>query len=771
MASVNRSSSQKSLEIKTKSIEATLVPLVTQISTLVNFKERPRTSLTANEKTLQAINRVGEAVHLAVERFVSVGESIANENPEIKSDLIDACREARSAGESIKRITCVEYDTFGKPICVTDRQSMIHAARSLLSAVTRVLLLADMVVVKQIIAIKKKVMSTLNRLETVTSFSEFIKLFAIYGSQMVELAHLTGDRQNDLKDERRRSQLSASRTILEKSTMLILTSSKAYLRHIECHHSRQCRDLVYDQIRRALEMAGLIVYDSGSTTQTNNPTQTLMLTKDEINFVKSLRQFEYAVEMLNVSVTSSTKEQLQQLCSKTIDNSQDFTDSIYISIEQREKLLEFHKNLQEQLGEIIKITTNTNDTGFSLKNDVLPLSIQTIQQLARDFRKHLEQMTIYRASEFFRTHDENVLLNEIKTYLLTGRLDLLQEAIDNFREQADIAIELSKLLKHISACDQLQVSSEYHDLVFQNLSNMIIASAQSVAAHSTSRVPKENLDVLCRFWEQQINDFSILVKEIEDVIEGRGEKNVYLSLPRPGKHGTTSKAGFKPTKLDSDEQAKIAKAGLEMKLVTSEMDAEAEKWDQPQSEIAKRAKNMSSMAFSMYLFTRGEGTLRTTQDLFTQAYYFVEEGARLSAIVHEFANQIPNKNARQDILTQLERIPLMCHQLKLKLKTPVSGKNSTFSKVDTVICETRDLMNAVARLCTNVFVCQSKYNIVDYRTTSSNHNYVRPPIPSVKWSRTTTMERDDRMESKPERAMRSSSLQRPSNYLPDYDCI
>ena len=54
----------------------------------------------------------------------------------------------------------------------------------------------------------------------------------------------------------------------------------------------------------------------------------------------------------------------------------------------------------------------------------------------------------------------------------------------------------------------------------------------------------------------------------------------------------------------------------------------------------KRAKNMSSMAFSMYLFTRGEGTLRTTQDLFTQAYYFVEEGTRLSTIIHEFANQV-----------------------------------------------------------------------------------------------------------------------------------
>jgi hypothetical protein len=51
-------------------------------------------------------------------------------------------------------------------------------------------------------------------------------------------------------------------------------------------------------------------------------------------------------------------------------------------------------------------------------------------------------MAIYRASEFFRTHDEAVLLNELKTYALTNRLDLLQESIDRFREQAEIAIEV-----------------------------------------------------------------------------------------------------------------------------------------------------------------------------------------------------------------------------------------------------------------------------------------------------------------------------------------
>lgn len=61
---------------------------------------------------------------------------------------------------------------------------------------------------------------------------------------------------------------------------------------MDCVYSRQCRDLVYDQVRRALDMVKFIVYDSGSTSSNNNPTLTLLLTKDEINFVKSLRQFE-----------------------------------------------------------------------------------------------------------------------------------------------------------------------------------------------------------------------------------------------------------------------------------------------------------------------------------------------------------------------------------------------------------------------------------------------------------------------------------------------
>lgn len=71
-----------------------------QISTLVQHRsERPHITSATSERTLRAIGRVGQAVNLAVERFVTVGEAIADDNHDIKQDMYDACKEARAAGE------------------------------------------------------------------------------------------------------------------------------------------------------------------------------------------------------------------------------------------------------------------------------------------------------------------------------------------------------------------------------------------------------------------------------------------------------------------------------------------------------------------------------------------------------------------------------------------------------------------------------------------------------------------------------------------------
>lgn len=78
-----------------------------------------------------------------------------------------------------------------------------------------------------------------------------------------------------------------------------------------------------------------------------------------------------------------------------------------------------------------------------------------------------------------------------------------------------------------------------------------------------------------------------------------------------------------------------------MKLLTSEVDAEAEKWDEyAENDIVKRAKAMSSMAYNMYLFTRGDGPLKTTHDLFTQAEFFAEQANKMYKTVREFSYEV-----------------------------------------------------------------------------------------------------------------------------------
>lgn len=61
---------------------------------MINHKDKPKKS----ERTLAAIHRVGQAVNVAVGRFVAVGEAIAAENQELKDEMGQACFEARRAG-------------------------------------------------------------------------------------------------------------------------------------------------------------------------------------------------------------------------------------------------------------------------------------------------------------------------------------------------------------------------------------------------------------------------------------------------------------------------------------------------------------------------------------------------------------------------------------------------------------------------------------------------------------------------------------------------
>ncbi|KAL0100738.1 hypothetical protein PUN28_019252 [Cardiocondyla obscurior] len=709
------------LEIKTRSIEQTLLPLVKQISTLISHRERPLCS----DRSLRAVARVGQAVNLAVERFVTVGETIADDNPEIKQDMYEACKEARVAGSAIEKLCeCALEDS------LADRSSVVRAARCLLGSVTKVLLLADIVVVNQLLHAKDKVARSLGRLESVSNFTEFVKAFSQFGGEMVELAHLTGDRQNDLKDERRRAQMAAARQVLERSTMMLLTSSKTCLRHPECPSAKENRDTVFCQMRRAMDLIHYVVKDgvldcseSQSYSNSQSPQQEDW---DSSTVCSALKHFERLVETTRMTLLGpGCRETLTSALETVVERTQDFTDSAYTSHEHRENILLLCDRAKLELNTLLRIGNSMNYEGSGgSPSSEMEQAVMGVLRATRDLRQQLSATTMEQAGDLGQvTKAGQELVSTIRNLALANDIDRLQESSDRFHEYIEHILEVCKLLRHVALSESLQVSAKFTEINLRIYGPQVVTAAHTLARHPTSKIAKENLEVFADMWQWLMTDVTTVAKDVLELSQNRPEKQVYMSLPRPGKHGTTSKP-LKPVRLDSEEQAKIAKAGLEMKLITSEMDAETEKWQESGSaleennDIVKRAKNMSSMAFSMYQFTRGEGALKTTQDLFTQAEYFAEEANRLYKVVRQFSYQVPGGPHKKELLENLDRVPTYVQQLQFTVKNPTVGKAATFTKVDNVIQETKNLMNVISKVVTTCFVCATKYNL-DFRGLSA----------------------------------------------------
>uniref|UniRef100_A0A8D3E4I8 Alpha-catulin n=1 Tax=Scophthalmus maximus TaxID=52904 RepID=A0A8D3E4I8_SCOMX len=652
------------LEIKTRSVEQTLIPLVSQITTLINHKDKPKKS----ERTLAAIHRVGQAVSVAVGRFVAVGEAIATENQELKDEMGQACFEARRAGDAIAQLTDVASalpsQADGRVTVFSDRTGMVKAARLLLSSVTKVLVLADRIVIKQIITSRNKVLVTLDHLERVSTFQEFVQIFSQFGNEMVEFAHLTGDRQNDLKDEKKKARMAAARAVLEKCTMMLLTASKTCLRHPDCESARINKDGVFHRMRCALEQVIDIVTEARSCGENQ------LLPASIYNGIKD---FKSSVECLRENLYSSSPQSMGSQLEALVERTEDFTDSAYTSHEQRQAILSVCQLARQDTQQLMNAWIEAQSVHAKEATEDMEVAILKTCQSIGDLRREVHKVAVGRATDLLKVHGEQLPLRALKTAGAEGNLEAVAEYSRKLTEQKEQLVETCRLLCHVSGTEPLEITCVHAEETFHVIGPQIISAAQTLALHPSSKIAKENLEVFCEAWESQLCDMALLLREINDVFEGRrGDKRPYLSLPRPGVSVT-------PHILMNIEQTSMAKLGLELRLLSSDLDTEVEKWEAQEHDIVRQSQSLASMAYNMYLFTRGEGLLKTTLDLFHQAEVCAS-GLQLCSALRTFSTQLVDEE-KSVVMTELEKLVALCQQLQMGAKTPVQGKTATFQKV------------------------------------------------------------------------------------------
>uniref|UniRef100_A0A0K0FXY0 Alpha-catulin (inferred by orthology to a human protein) n=1 Tax=Strongyloides venezuelensis TaxID=75913 RepID=A0A0K0FXY0_STRVS len=536
----------QNLEIKTKSIEQTLVPLVTQITALVNFKEniisngKPK-----SERAIRGALKVGSAVEAAIERFVAVGETIADENPDIQPEMYDACREARYAGSSIANLNgsiFLEESSSGSSGAV-DKAVLVKAARQLLSSVTRVLLLADRVLVKHILRAEDKVAFSLTKLENCSNFTEFVKIFTEFGGEMVDLAHRSGDRQNDLKSDKRRAQMSCGRTSLERLTMLLLTASKTLLRHPDDQGAKQCRDGVFHYLRLNLQLIGLCVTDGVIPYDISRYYTPLSFPSDEpldiglqLTASVAIKQLNEMLEMVRLtgSANAGIRERLigalDQLCEMT----QDFTDSPITPHHQREQILDYLEECRFEMSNLMAPAPIEDKDG--LCNDNTEVSVERLNRRLGDLKKQLQAVALEQVAAIFRENEDHNILTSIKACSVSGDIDGVEKFLQKFKNHAEHVQDICRLLHHVSLTDSLHVYSGQTERTLRALSPLTLFAGRTLCIHPSSRIARENLEVFCDTWAQNISDLSRLAREFDTVASGRvaAEKQAYMSLPRPG---------------------------------------------------------------------------------------------------------------------------------------------------------------------------------------------------------------------------------------------
>ncbi|XP_039955730.1 alpha-catulin [Bactrocera tryoni] len=732
----------------------------------------------AADRRVKAISHVGHAVNLAIERFVTIGEIIAEDNLDIKSDILECCRNARDAGKSIERLCDISamdnmnYSTLELP--VYDENAIIIAAKALISAVTRILLLVDIVVVKQLLTAKRKIVKSLRKLESVVNFTEFVRAYSLFGIEMIELAYLIRNQQNNIKEERRRAQMFSAKQILEHSISILLSSSKATLLHYDCMIAKENRDTVFCQIRRAMDLIHFVVKDcifetqfltynehaakniGGETVQSstnyltfllekfrskplddskpttmyignNNyskiATSTTLTEKKWNNEYSSKRRNSFGSEDESLLIGNNYKqcgtkispftdrdlmtpfnieliEELIYAFEKLLEKTHDFTDSAYTSHENREHILFLCDRCKLELKKCLNILYKTERNTRHIMDEEIDRVIGTAKNLTQQLILSVADQT----ADLYHSLKTSVeLVNNFHLLALNEDPTSFQEWSNKFHDCCDHIIDVCKLLQHIAFTESLQVQSKCLAINLRIYGPQVILAAKILSRYPTSVPANENMDAFAEMWKWLISEITNVAQQILDTT-GEQCDNKSIKKYKP--------TAARPLSVGQEEQGKVATA--ETKDMPAEIAPFNEKWNDEVNEnndIIKRAKNMSAMAFAMYQFTKGNGTLRTTQDLFTQAEYFAEEANRLYKVLRQFSYQVPASQNKKDLLNILDRVPTFVQTLQFTVKDHTVGKDATFVKVDHVIRETKNLMSVINKVVSKCFECATKYKL------------------------------------------------------------
>ncbi|KNC30017.1 Catenin alpha [Lucilia cuprina] len=453
----------------------------------------------AFSKSKRASALVG-AVEKATENFIQKGDQIAYENPDITQEMLAAVDEVRKTGDAMS-IAAREFSE--DPCSSLKRGNMVRAARNLLSAVTRLLILADMVDVHLLLKSLHVVEDDLNRLKNASSQDELLNNMRQFGRNANELIKQAAKRQQELKDPQLRDDLAAARAMLKKHSTMLLTASKVYVRHPELDLAKVNRDFILKQVCDAVNTISDVA--QGKSCQ---PTD---IYSGAGELAAALDDFDEGVIMDPMTYSEKRSRQLlEERLESIISAAALMADADCTRDERRERIVAECNAVRQALQDLL--SEYMSNMGQKDNSPGLDRAIDQMCRKTRDLRRQLRKAVVDHVSDSFL--ETTTPLIELIEAAKTGNEKRVREKADIFTKHAEKLVEVANLVCSMSNNEDGVKMVRYAAAQIESLCPQVINAASILTVRPNSKVAQENMTAYRQAWEVQVR---ILTEAVDDI--------------------------------------------------------------------------------------------------------------------------------------------------------------------------------------------------------------------------------------------------------------
>lgn len=399
-------------------------------------------------------------------------------------------------------------------------------------------------------------------------------------------------------------------------------------------------------------------------------------------------------------------------------------------------------------------------------------AIHTLLRATTELKLELQQTTIDNSASLVQScRIASETINVIKQSSLIGDLDQLHFHAERLSEHIDYVEDVAKLVRHVVPSEHSQIRAKHAQINLHVFGPQLAIAAETLCKNPDSNQAMDNMDMFCGMFSYLENEVLQVSQTAQKHIVNQRNLNpplIFEHPPTPSQKVPPSYPGAipsspnllnitrtpdlflgplnksvpnlqapnlhsNPNKLNTLEFPPEYRRHSTSSLVPGQYNSSKSMRHCPEdvlqsyknvenNEMVKRAKKMAQQADDMFDFTRGQGKVKSTQDLFTLAEYFAEEANMLYKVVRLFSYDVPSGEDKRSLMAIADDLPKHCHQLQMLIQTPIVGKAATFTKVDSIIKETKQIKVLTVKIVDVCFLNAEKYNLDFSNVSLENRN-------------------------------------------------